>query len=539
VKRLWLLVSLLLVANVPCEAEEPVFCVQVDSTVGPNTGFWRAAGSDLLFYLTQRPSGQALLDRMAATGSHVYLRCHYTLSGKRMFGHQVGGQVYSEDAQGKPVYHFERINRVFREFVRRGLKPIVEYDFLPEPLRAAPSEQANDEGFRSTYRGPKDWNKWRNLLRAFTKNLVDTFGRKEVRSWYFEVWNEPDSWPRDDIDTFYKMYDVFVDAVKSVDPKLRVGGPACYHEAFLRDFLEHVTHGRNFVTGKQGTPIDFISYHLYALSGSWLNRKPQIPPRVVTFTRSLLWIQRLLRTFPELKGTEFHLNEWGLSSHFSKTVDRFPELVFRNNEESALFLIKLVDCLYALRDNYDFEVSLLGYWGFAWEADLGVFFRGNRSLMTAGNVPKPIQTAFELLARLGKERLAVKGPRPGGRFGLLATRAADGRLQLLAYNYAECDDDLDRVDPVTVKIDHVEHTDSLCFNAFVLDRQHLNTYRAWEAQGRPRTVREANVAALLRVARLTPAYQVSVKVEDGRATLQLFLPRHSLVLLEQVHRAGS
>ncbi len=533
-RRTWLVVGLLLLSSTPCGAQPPVFQVVADSVVGPNTGFWRAAGSDLLFALTERPSGQALLDRMAATGSHVYLRCHYTFSSREMFGLQVGGQVYSEDTTGKPVYHFERINRIFREFVRRGLKPVVEYDFLPEPLRGPPPDRSNDEGFAATYRGPRDWDKWRDLLRAFTQNLVNTFGLEEVRTWYFEVWNEPDSWPRNDLATFFKMYDVFADAVKSVDPALRVGGPACYHEAFLRDFLEHVARGRNFVTGRRGAPIDFISYHLYGLSGSWLNRKPHIPPRVVTFTRSLLWIQRLLRTFPELKGVEFHLNEWGLSSHFSKTVAQYPELEFRNDETSALFLVKLVDCLYALHDNYDFTVSLLGYWGFAWEAELGEFFRGNRTLTTAGNVPKPIQTAFELLARLGSERLAVGGPRPGGRYGVLATRSRTGRLQLLVYNYAESDDDLARTDLVTVTLRHLRSTPRVSFNVYVLDRKHLNTYRAWQAQGEPKTVGEADVNALLRATQLRPGYRISAPIRDGEATLELFLPRHSLVLLEEV-----
>ena len=532
-KRFWLLASLLLVPNLPCNAQAPVFYVQADSTVGPNTGFWRATGSDLLFALTQRPSGQALLDRMAATGSHLYLRCHYTLSSRKMFGFQVGGQVYSEDAAGRPIYHFERINRIFHEFVRRGLKPVVEYDFLPKALQTTPPNGKNDEGFSASHRGPKDWRKWRDLLRSFTQNLADTFGLDEIRNWYFEVWNEPDSWPQDDLATFFKMYDVFVDAVKSVDPALRVGGPACYHETFLRDFLEHVTRGRNFVTGQLGTPIDFISYHIYGLSGSWLNRKPQIQPRVVTFTRSLLWIQRLLKTFPELDGVEFHLNEWGLSSHFSKTVFRYPELVYRNNEESALFLVKLVDCLYALHDSYDFTVSLLGYWGFAWEAELGQFFRGNRTLTTAGNIPKPIQTAFELLARLGPQRLAVRGPKPGGRYGLLATRRTNGRLQLLVYNYAECDDDLSQIDPITVVIQGLTSRSYLTLNAFVLDRQHLNTFRAWQAQGSPKSVAEADLGALWRAAQLKPTYRFTVPVRDSEAVLQLYLPRHSLVLLEE------
>ena len=84
--------------------------------------------------------------------------------------------------------------------------------------------------------GPNNWKKWSDLMKAATQNFIDVFGEEEVRTWYFEVWNEPDGWPMDQLDVFYKMYDVFVDAVTSVNDEFRVGGPACYHEYFLRPF---------------------------------------------------------------------------------------------------------------------------------------------------------------------------------------------------------------------------------------------------------------------------------------------------------------
>ena len=95
----------------------------------------------------------------------------------------------------------------------------------------------NDEGMKMKNMGPNNWKKWSDLMKAATQNFIDVFGEEEVRTWYFEVWNEPDGWPMDQLDVFYKMYDVFVDAVTSVNDEFRVGGPACYHEYFLRPFL--------------------------------------------------------------------------------------------------------------------------------------------------------------------------------------------------------------------------------------------------------------------------------------------------------------
>ncbi len=393
-------------------AQTSEFKVDAGKTIGKNTQFWKASGTDLLYYLAEKPSGQALLDRMDETESCIYLRNHYTLTRHIREGLEVGIQVYSEDADGNPHYDFSRVNRIYGEFVKRGLKPVVECDFMPRGLTDRESDVSvgNDEGMSVKNSGPEDWNKWHDLLVAFTENLILTFGADEVRTWYFEVWNEPDGWKHSDIQVFYKLYDVFVDAVTSVDPLLKVGGPACYHEWFLKEFLDHVVSGTNHVTGETGTRIDFISYHIYGLSGGWLNGEPVIKPQVQRFSQSVLWLSRLMEKYESLKDVEFHLNEWGMSSNFQKTVADFPDLHYRNSEESALFLVKLVDCLYAIEDNYDFPTDMLLYWGGAWEAEKDEFFMGHRTLTTAGNIPKPIQTGYEMLAQLGVNRIEVDGP---------------------------------------------------------------------------------------------------------------------------------
>jgi xylan 1,4-beta-xylosidase len=352
------------------------FSININDVAGENTEFWKAAGSDHLFYHVMKPSGQSLLNRMDNTNSHKYLRTHHTF--KRDLNHGVprGQEVYSEDENGNPVYDFSNVNKVFGEYVKRGIKPIVEYDYMPKLLEfeKRPKSIGNDEGMGMRNTGPKDWKKWSDLMKAATRNFIDVFGEEEVRTWYFEVWNEPDGWPIDQMDVFFRMYDVFVDAIHSVDSTLKVGGPACYHEYFLKPFLQHVARGKNYVTGKTGTRIDFISYHIYGLSGKWLNNEPHIYPTVNRFTTSVLWLQRLMKEFKELKGIEFHLNEWGMSSNYYRTVQDYPNLIYRNNIESPLFLVKLVNSLYQIEDNYRFPISMLLYWGFSWEADEDEFF---------------------------------------------------------------------------------------------------------------------------------------------------------------------
>lgn len=517
------------------QAKPTDFTIDAQKVVGENTEFWKATGSDHLFYHVPKPSGQALLDRMQATQSHRYMRSHHTFTQDTKHGVIRGQNVYSEDKEGNPIYDFSNLNRVFGEYVKRGIKPIVEYDYLPEALEVNSKtvSAGNDEGMTMNNTGPNDWRKWSDLMKAATQNFIDVFGAAEVRTWYFEVWNEPDGWPVEELDVFFRMYDVFVDAVTTVDPELRVGGPGCYHEYFLRPFLDHVVNGTNYVTGEKGSRIDFLSYHIYGLSGKWLNTEPHIHPQVHRFSQSVLWLKRLLKPYKELKGIEFHINEWGMSSNYFRTVQDYPDLVYRNNIESALFLVKLVNSLYQIGDNYNFPTTLLGYWGFVWEADEDEFFVGKRELTTAGDIPKPIQTGFEMLAKLEAQRIEVKRAKKDNRFGILATKSMDGQLACIAYNYEETDEDLEKSATLAIDFSGLEANATYEVTEISMDRTNNNTYETWKRIGRPTSAKNIDLAPLNQAATLKPTWTHKIQTnEKGSMTLKLDLENHSMKLLQ-------
>lgn len=516
-------------------AQSSRFKIDVSEIIGKNTEFWKAAGSDHLFYHVNKPSGQALLDRMQVTNSNRYFRSHHTFMQDIKNGVPRGQNVYTEDDNGNPQYDFSNVNKVFREYVKRGMKPIVEYDYIPDLLEVNKGifDAGNDEGMTMRNTGPNDWLKWSNLMKAATKNFINEFGAEEVRTWYFEVWNEPDGWPIEEMDVFFKMYDVFVDAVTSVDAELKVGGPACYHEYFLRPFLQHVVHGKNHVTGETGSRLDFISYHIYGLSGKWLNTEPDIHPRVQRFSQSVLWLKRLLSDFPELKETEFHINEWGMSSNYYRLVKDYTDLEYRNSEESALFLVKLVNSMYQIEDNYNFPIAMLLYWGFSWEADEDEFFVGKRELTTAGDVPKPIQTGFEMLAKLKEDRIKVSRAEKDSRFGVVATKSKEGNLALLVYNYDETDDDLSITDKIDIDVLGLDSYVELVITETSLDREHNNTYREWERGGRLEKSEGKDISSIKKAGELTPTAQFNIISDNtGHANLEIELLRHSMKLLE-------
>jgi hypothetical protein len=284
------------------------------------------------------------------------------------------------------------------------------------------------------------------------------------------------------------------------------------------------------VTGETGTRIDFISYHIYGLSGSWLNNEPRIKPQVQRFTQSVLWMSRLVKKYETLKGTEFHINEWGLSSHYQKTVAAYPDLAYRNSEESALFLVKLVDCLYAIEDNYDFPTNMLLYWGGAWEAEKAEFFLGHRTLTTAGNIPKPIFTAYEMLAMLGENRIAVDGPPKGGRLGVIASSSSNKEIQMIAYNYNETDEALSISDTISINISGLAKGDYIV-DEYNLDRDNHNTYRAWQKMVSPQHGNDTIINKLQKVAKLTVNNTYEKKIEIQELNLRLVLPRHSMKVI--------
>ena len=180
--------------------------------------------------------------------------------------------IYSEDADGKPIYSYTIIDGIFDTYLKHGVKPYVEIGFMPQALSSKPEPYRSDwrPGFDYGRIGhgvsypPKDYAKWADLVFHWVTHCLERYGKTEVESWYFEVWNEanlPVYW-KGTPEEFYRLHDVAVDAVRRALPSARVGGPDMAGSgAFLNGFLEHITKGKNYAGGQTGTPTDFISFH--------------------------------------------------------------------------------------------------------------------------------------------------------------------------------------------------------------------------------------------------------------------------------------
>jgi xylan 1,4-beta-xylosidase len=174
--------------------------------------------------------------------------------------HDVLGTVRSEN--GKIVYDWTKIDQLYDNLLARRIKPFVELGFTPKALATSGNKIFYWEG--NTSHPPLD--KWQDLVDAFVRHLETRYGQAEVRTWFFEVWNEPNLdgfWEAADQKAYFALYDATARAVKAADPALRVGGPSTAGAAWVPEFLDHVA--------KSGAAVDFVTTHTYGVDGGFLD----------------------------------------------------------------------------------------------------------------------------------------------------------------------------------------------------------------------------------------------------------------------------
>lgn len=224
---------------------------------GPRDMFWQdCVGADH-GPLMLRKANEAQLAMVHREIGFKYVRFH------GIFTHT---HVYRV-VDGKPVYDFSEVDAIYRAVLRAGMKPFVEISFMPSALATGRSTIFY---WKANGSPPKSYRRWSALVAAFIRNLESRFGRSQVESWRFEVWNEPNLngfWTDGNQQAYFHLYDVTAHAIKTVDPALEVGGPATAGAAWIPAFLHH--------TRASGTPVDFITTHTYGVQGGFLDANGQ------------------------------------------------------------------------------------------------------------------------------------------------------------------------------------------------------------------------------------------------------------------------
>src|SRR5215469_7903233 len=242
----WLMLTL---AATPLAAQgSETITIDAAAPTHPFPHFWEHMFGSGRAVLTLRDSYRDDLRDLRSITAVGYVRFHAVL-------HDEMG-VYTEGPHGQPLYNFSYVDQVYDGLLANGVRPLVEISFMPRKL--AERDIRHSFWYHPVVSPPKSYAKWDALIGALTRHLVERYGIDEVSQWYFEVWNEPnlDFWagvPKQE--TYFKLYDHTARAIKAVDPRLRVGGPATAQAAWIPAFLHHCQD--------KHVPVDFVSTHVY------------------------------------------------------------------------------------------------------------------------------------------------------------------------------------------------------------------------------------------------------------------------------------
>jgi xylan 1,4-beta-xylosidase len=541
--------------NLP--AQEPVTIrVDADAKIGPLKPIWAYVGYDEPNY-TYMKHGQKLVAELAKMNPvPVYFRAHSLLvTGDGKPALKWGStNAYTEDSAGKPVYDWKIVDQIFDTYIKVGAKPLVEIGFMPEALSVKPQPYRHywepGKQYAEIYTGwaypPKDYAKWAELVRQWVLHSVERYGKDEVLTWYWELWNEPDiSYWKGAPEEYNKLYDYTADAIKRALPQARVGGPATTGPsaqragAFLRQFLEHCARGKNNVTGRTGTPLDFITYHA---KGN---------PRVVEgyvqmgLMKNLADIEnglKIIADFPQFKALPIILTESDPEGCAACSARVYPHNTYRNGAMYPVYTAAHINNAFKLADRYQANLEGLMTWAFEFEDQ--PWFDGFRSLATNG-VDKPVLNVFRMAGMMRGDRVKVEssgavgldailkeGVRGKPDIDALAARA-EREVSVMTWNYHDNDapapDSAARLTisglPAAAQRVLVKH--------YRIDRDHSNAYTVWKEMGSPQNPTPEQYARLEAAGQLqlltSPEW---IGVKNGQVELNFALPRQAVSLIQ-------
>jgi xylan 1,4-beta-xylosidase len=415
-KKYCLLGILLSLCSMVAAAAEQQVALRIDASkpAGKLARTWAMFGYDEPNY-TYGPNGQKLLRELARLSPvPVYVRAHNLLTSGDGKGSLKWGSTnaYTEDAQGRPVYDWTIVDRIFDAYRDAGVRPLVEIGFMPEALTTGPAPYRHDFPRGPLFTGwsypPKDYTKWSELVFQFARHLRERYGDATVKTWLWEVWNEPDiPYWHGSPEEYFRLYDVSADAVLRAVPFAQVGGPDStgpatpQAEAFLRQFLEHCARGKNYATGKTGAPLAFVSFHP---KGKVTMVDGHIHMGMSEQLRATETGFKVVASFPEWKNTPVILGENDPEPCAACTPPAYPQNAYRNYPVYAVY--NAMDIRLAQKLAAEHGVTLKGAVTWAFQFDDQPTFAGLRELTTNG-IDKPVLNGFRMLGMLGDTELAV------------------------------------------------------------------------------------------------------------------------------------
>ena len=486
--------------------------VNVKDTRGPVDRFFDLSiGSDYPGTLI-RDDSQAQLKIVTDELGFRYIRFHAIF-------HDVLGTVRVEN--GKTVYDWAKIDQLYDDLMARHIKPFVELGFTPNALATSQNSIFYWHGNTSH---PKP-DGWHDLVEAFTRHLEARYGKDEVRTWYFEVWNEPNLsgfWEGGDEKAYFELYDLTARTIKSVDPSLRVGGPSTAGAAWVPEFLAHVK--------LSGAPADFVTTHTYGVQGGFLDENGKSDTKLDPSPDAIIGDVRHVReqisasAFPSLP---LYFTEWSTSYT--------PRDSVHDSYISSAYILNKLKASQGL-------VQGMSYWTYT---DLfeepgppTAPFQGGFGLLNPEGIRKPAYFAYKYLHALEGDSLATSDPQ-----AMLSTK--DGNVTAVIWDFEQPDQKVSNrsfytkvipshpAAPVHLRLTQLAANVSYHLEVHRTGFRSNDAYTAYIELGSPQKLTEAQVAQLSGLTRDLPEMdKVVPSGADGTVEVTLSMNGNDIVLVK-------
>ena len=407
------------------------------------------------------------------------------------------------DQSDELIYSFHNADQIY-DFLRSiEMRPIVELSFMPTAL--ASGDQTTFH-YKANVTPPADYAEWATLVSKAARHWIDRYGAQEVSLWPMEVWNEPNMksfWTGSQED-YFRLFETTHKALKHVHPDLTVGGPVTAQNAWIDEFLEYCE--------KAGVPPDFISTHTYPTDA----RGSPGDDTKQTLSDSKLGIlrERAEKVRKQVGTRPLYYTEWSTSSN--------PRDELHDDPYAAAFITQAMLNMGSLVDAYS-------YWTFSDIFEENYFpskpFQGGFGLMNIQGIPKPAYRAYEILHRLGEEKLAVKG-----KHATVQVWVARGEesATVVIVNLAL---PLHPVKAETINLEIFRLPEVESAQVFRIDAKHANAKAAWKMQGEPRYPTPDEVAEMIEASRMKPQ-SIKVAQHGKTSTIEVKVQPQSVTAIE-------
>jgi xylan 1,4-beta-xylosidase len=529
--------------------------VDAADVLGSAPQSWAYFGYDEANY-TYASNGQKLIRELAGLSkAPVHIRTHFLLvTGDGKGGLKFGStNAYTEDSAGHPIYNWTLVDKILGTYLDSGVTPFVEIGFMPKALSAHPEPYTptwipgarNDNYYIGWTYPPRNYEKWADLIYRWVQHSVEKYGKAEVEKWDWEVWNEPNiSYWHGTPEDYDKLYDYTVDAVKRALPTAHVGGPASTGPAeshaahFLRQFLQHCATGRNYATGQQGSPLDFITFHVKGR------------PRVVD-SRNIMGISyemkdtasgfAIVHSFSQFAQLPVVLSEADPEGCAACSARVYPQNAYRNGTLYPAYEAAAYKAILELA--HEHAVNLKGVLTWAFEFEDQPYFDGFRSLATNG-IDKPVLNFFRLAglmtgvrvkadstAALSTDAIVSSGVPGAADIDALAAKS-DHDVTVLIWNYRDQDEPAPPAE-IQLNVSGIPETARrVLVTHYRIDRQHSDSYTLWKQMASPEQPTEQQYQELENAGHLHTLTSPLWTDQKSAEALRFPLPSEALSLIQ-------